>query len=509
MKKNLIFAGIGSAGTCISVDAMRPDEKILDSPLAGSWYEADPDRLRSQIQDWFRTAVPPENLTEDSIPSALIVPHAGYAYSGAVAASGYRILIGKKYDRVIIIGPSHRAELKNRLCIPAASGIRTPLGTVPLDRKALRSLAGHSFVLTNDQIHHDEHSVQIQLPFLQCALNDPFRIVPVIAGQLDPETVVRAARALSSLQTSSTLVVVSSDFTHFGRGFGYLPFRTNIADNLRKLDLGAFERIRTLDPAEFTRYLKDTGATICGEIPIRILMTMLPRGTETGLLKYATSADGNGDYSHCVSYLSGVAANGARRPSEDGGLPENDCRELLKIARESIDYAFKNHQIAPRGHFSARATQYSSREMGCFVTLKKDGELRGCIGEIEPFRPLYQAVADRAADSAFRDPRFPRLAPDEFRRVEIEISALTPARPVKSYLEIEIGRHGMTLTKDGHSAVFLPQVAVEQGWDLEETLSWLARKAGLAPDAWKEPGAEFTVFEAIVFRESDFRKPGK
>ena len=139
--------------------------------------------------------------------------------------------------------------------------------------------------------------------------------------------------------------------------------------------------------------------------------------------------------------------------------------------------------------------------MGAFVTLKTpEGELRGCIGEIEPYRPLYQAVTARACDAAFRDPRFPSLHPGEFQGIRIEISALTPAKPVKSWREIVLGKHGMTLEKDGHFAVFLPQVATEQGWTLEETLTYLSRKAGLPPDAWRT-GAEFTVFEAVVFSE--------
>ena len=137
------------------------------------------------------------------------------------------------------------------------------------------------------------------------------------------------------------------------------------------------------------------------------------------------------------------------------------------------------------------------------MTLNIGDNLRGCIGEIEPFRELYQAVTARAVDSAFRDPRFPQLSPEELRRVTIEISALTPAKPVASWKEIVIGKHGMTITKNGRSAVFLPQVAPEQGWDLAETLTYLSRKAGLAEDAWKMPDAKFTVFEAIVFHEKN------
>ena len=172
-------------------------------------------------------------------------------------------------------------------------------------------------------------------------------------------------------------------------------------------------------------------------------------------------------------------------------------------------YAFQNRKSPVPTHFSAQATEHMKQKAGCFVTLKIGDDLRGCIGEITPLRSLYQAVTARACDSAFRDPRFPQLTLGEFRTVEIEISALTPAKPINSWKEIEIGKHGMTITKDGHSAVFLPQVATEQGWTLEETLSHLSRKAGLMPDAYKAKDAVFTVFEAVVFCESDFSDNGQ
>ena len=512
MKNNLIFAGLGLASSCISVSAMVPEDKIIGSSLAGVWYEADPVKLKGQISRWVESARLPKNLTSEK-PIALIAPHAGYAYSGPVAAYGLKALNGQKYDRVIIMGPSHRVYMKNQICLPSADALRTPLGIVRIDRESVRRLARLDFVRQDDRTHYDEHSVQIQLPLLQCALGSSFSVIPIITGQLDAEAVRKTAQALLPFITPSTLVVVSSDFTHFGRNFNYMPFRDNFAENLRKLDLGAFERIRTGRAADFAAYIAETGATICGEGPIRIMLEMLSPAHAVTLLKYATSSDESRDYSHCVSYVSGLVTGAWNTVDEKAAalaeLPEEDRRILLKMARDSIAYVFENRKATPSEFFRDRATDAVKKIMGCFVTLKINDDLRGCIGEIEPRRPLYKAVTERAVDSAFRDPRFPQLTLGEFSRVEIEISAFTPSRPVNSWQEIEIGRHGMTITKDGRSAVFLPQVAPEQGWDLEQTLTYLSRKAGLPGDAWRSPDARFTVFEAIVFRESDFRKSGK
>lgn len=510
-KKNLVFAGIGLASSCISVNALGGAEpKILESTLAGSWYEANPARLRKEIDAWMAKASLPSG-GKPSGPIALIQPHAGYAYSGHVAAFGAKAVAGRKYDRVIILGPTHRVYLRNKICLPQADGMGTPLGTVEIDQAFVREFRNLPFVMSDDSVIQGEHSVQIQLPFLQASLAEGFKIVPIVVGQLDSEYAKKIAQSIASGLTPSTLVVVSSDFTHFGRNFDYVPFRDNIPEQLRKLDLGAFELIRDKNCAKFSKYLAETGATICGEAPIRILLEMLPDNADVRLLKYATSADENGDYSHSVSYVSAVvdgkwepAAKPVAKPAENDSLTDSEKKTLLAIARESIEYVFKNRKTAPSGYFADRFTENMKKKMGCFVTLKIGEELRGCIGEIQPSRELCRAVVDRAVDSAFRDPRFRQLTPEELRSVEVEISALTPPKPVSSYKEIVIGKHGMTLTMDGRSAVFLPQVAPEQGWNLEETLTYLSRKAGLPPDAWKSPDASFTVFEAIVFKESDY-----
>lgn len=504
MKLSQFAAGL--ATSCITVNAMQPDAKILSSSLAGSWYDANPARLRSKILKWVDEAKLPDGLP-DTPPIAVIQPHAGYEYSGPTAAHALKVLKGRKYDTVFILGPSHRIYLRNQICIPKAAGLQTPLGVTETDQSILNNLSRYPFAVTDDQAHYDEHSVQIQLPLLQSVLERGFKIVPVIVGQLDAATIQKIAGVLAKLITPKTLVVISSDFTHFGRAFDYTPFRSDFAENLKKLDLGAFDLIQKKDCSAFQKYIEDTRATICGETPIRLLLQMLPEEAKVSLLHYTTSSANSGDYSHCVSYVSGLVSGNWKQKKQDPNdfLTDADKITLLQMARNSIQYVFTNRKATPDREFSDLANENIRKKMGCFVTLNLNHDLRGCIGEIEAYRPLYEAVTGRAVDAAFRDPRFQQLQPSEFKRIEIEISALTPSHPVSSWKEIIIGKHGMTLTKDGRSAVFLPQVAPEQGWTLEETLTYLARKAGLPPDAWRAEDAKFTVFEAIVFRESDYQ----
>ena len=224
---------------------------------------------------------------------------------------------------------------------------------------------------------------------------------------------------------------------------------------------------------------------------------MKPDSFESTLFRYCTSADdGSGDR-RFVCYLS----CGIKAVFEDDVLSAADKQKLLSFARRAIRAKFDTGKSPAPQTYREETSEGMRMKMGAFVTLNSpDGNLRGCIGEIEPYRPLYEAVTARACDAAFRDPRFFPLREGEFDAVRIEISALTPPKSIDDWRKIVIGKHGMTVTKHGRSAVFLPQVAPEQGWTLEETLSHLCRKAGLQADDYKS-GATFTVFEAIVFSE--------
>jgi len=471
---------------------------ILKSELGGHWYLDDPQHLAHEINTYLN-AVHPEPV-EKLI--ALILPHAGYRYSGMVAAHGIKLLEGRNIKRVIVMGPSHRVAMLESVSIPDASHIETPLGLVPLDREAISNLWKHEGFESHARAHQGEHSVQIELPFLQQVLDD-FTLIPIVCGQLTANSAAKIGKQLLPLLNEETLFVISTDFTHYGRSFDYVPFEDKIKHRIHELDMGAFDLIRERNQEGFIDYVETTGATICGIGPLSILLSILSDGASVDLLKYENSGDLTDDWSHCVSYISAAVSGHWKKSDKPSGatdskgdLTDADKAYLLAVARHRIAAKFSKRAAPPRGHISMAMQE----EMGAFVTLHKHGQLRGCIGEIFPRRSLFDAVEEQAVNAAFHDPRFPTLREDELLDIDIEISALTPPRKIDSYEEIEIGRHGIVLSQQMQSAVFLPQVATEQGWGRETALSYLAEKAGLMSDAWKTD-CEFHVFEAIVFGE--------
>ena len=491
-------------GACAREEEAVMDKTYLDSTLAGAWYDAKPSRLKAELDEYLR------NAQVDADPSvfAVVVPHAGYAYSGPCAAVGAKALAARPdVHRVVVLGFSHRVRLSNRISVPAReTHYRSPLGETPLDTAALAELLKNPLFADVPETRLGENSVEMQLPLLQAALEGrDWTLVPITLGQLDAGARGQAAEALRPLMDDRTALVVSSDFTHYGPNFGYVPFRTNVAENLRQLDGGAMEKILAGDPDGFAAYCEDTGATICGQDAIGVLLRMLPRPFRARELAYDTSGRRTGDFGNSVSYaaLAFYRDGKARKPESPAkqGFSAADRKALLALARQTLEHAFKGRKPTSLQDLGVTPTPAMNATMGGFVTLTIDGDLRGCIGEIFPRRALAEVVFDHALDAAFNDPRFPPLAASELPKVRIEISALTPPAPVASYRDIEIGKHGMVLELGNRSAVFLPQVASEQGWDLATTLTHLSHKAGLRPDAWQDPRARFTVFEAIVFHE--------
>ena len=470
--------------------------RVLPSSIAGSWYPADPEALR-QLLKRESAALPP--VPEGApVPNLLILPHAGYLYSAATALHGIRRLQGAHFSRVVVLAPSHRCAIRDRLVAPESAAVATPFGDIPLDEEALTRLGRALPLVRSDAVHAGEHAAQIEYPLLQYGLVD-FRLVPLIVGDFSDSGRSRAAAALRTILDRDTLLVISSDFTHYGASFGFTPFDGQAAAEVRKLDLAAFDAIRKLDAPGFAALLRRTGATICGYQPLLLLLQTVPADTRFELLHYTNSAERTGESAEFVCYL--CAAGYARWPEPESLTPAEQ-EFLLNLARRTIEYAFAHHRKLPETEYAAELTAGLRQPRGCFVTLNtRDGELRGCIGEIEARRPLAQAVVERALDAAFGDPRFLPVTPEEWPELRLEISVLTPPHPVADWSEIELGRHGIILEKAGRGAVFLPQVAPEQHWDLATTLTQLSRKAGLPPDAWRE-GARFSVFEALVFHES-------
>ncbi|MHC4355877.1 MAG: AmmeMemoRadiSam system protein B [Planctomycetota bacterium] len=498
-------------------EALEPQAKAISEPMPKSvlrsqlarvgWYTARPDALNRQIEELFEKAQvePIENVV------ALILPHAGYSYSGSIAAKGLKTT-DRKYKRIVVIGPSHSVPMEEILSVPRVTHYETPLGEVPLDVEFINKLLEYSVFRNVPQAHElgrrgQEHSVQIELPLLQHSRTD-FKFVPIVAGQCSHETITKAGKILRSLVDQDTLVIASSDFVHYGPSFGYVPFDKDLREQIRKLDIGAYEHIERLDCKGFLDYKQRTRATICGYVPVAVLLAMLGEPTEAKLIEYATSGEMGGDFTNSVSYLS-IAFSGTwsdHAPVEpqtnDPNLTESDRKQLLALARRTMDFCLERRRIPDASELGVAISDAMRCPRAAFVTLRKEHVLRGCIGDIFPQKPLYKSVIQNAINACFNDTRFPQVSKDECKDITIEISALTAPAPVASADEIRIGTDGVVLNKDGHSAVFLPQVATEQGWDIDQTLTQLSLKAQLPGDAWKQ-GAGFLVFQADVFGESE------
>lgn len=492
--------GLGQATKGIEIGK----ELVLQSRLAGTWYPQDAAQLREQINPLFEKANPQplDNVI------ALILPHAGYMYSGQTAAMGLKTL-RKNYSRIVVIGPSHNPYLamEDVLSVPMVTHYETPLGRVALDTEFINQLLKDPAFQSIPGVHEDEHSVQIEVPLLQCC-QENFKLVPIVAGTCSPQQIRRVAAILSSLLDQETLVIASSDFTHYGPRYGYVPFKEDVPEQLEKLDAGAYERIAAINCQGFLEYRQRTGTTICGYVPIAILLAMLDKSTQAHLVYQTNSGKIMGDFQNAVGYLS-VAFCGKwqvqSRAEPVGGtveLTEQDKQRLLVLARGSLQHYLDKQQVPDAADVNVGLTAAMTQPAAAFVTLKKNSMLRGCIGDIFAQRPLYKSVIINAILAGLKDSRFPPVTRPECEQITIEISVLTRPEPAESADKIRVGVDGVVLSKNGHRAVFLPHVATEQGWDRAQMLSQLSLKAGLPADAWKQ-GAEFLVFQAVVFGEKD------
>ncbi|MBQ6136201.1 MAG: AmmeMemoRadiSam system protein B [Kiritimatiellae bacterium] len=474
----------------------------LESAIAGSWYPERAEDIRATADAWERRAAadPPRET-----PNVLVLPHAGWAYSGGTAWRAVRLVKGAKFSRVVLLAPSHRAWIANRLVAPDAEAVSTPLGEISIDSDFIDRLALVAPVVKNSKVHLAEHATQVEYPLLQLALGGGFQIVPLIAGSLGGDQMAMCARALSRMMDADTLLVISSDFTHYGDDFSYAPYGTGggreVRERVAAVDAEALSFIEKGDGDAFAANVRGTGATICGHVPIELALRAIPKGTSLSRVHYETSGDAEGDFTRFVCYA--AVAGRAAWPGEERHVLDAEARAfLLRVARKSMESAVKGVPYSvPRSSIPDAGSPLASK-MGAFVTLsdRATGALRGCIGEIMPMRPLVDAVAARAVDSALHDPRFMPVTERELSNLRVEVSALTPPKPVASWRDIVLGRDGMTLEKGDAFAVFLPQVAPEQAWDLPTTLSYLSQKAGLSPDAWRD-GAKFETFQAEVFHE--------
>jgi len=498
-------------------------EKVRKPARAGSWYPGSPSQLGSTVSGYLtraRSSLGAERLARIARPVGLVAPHAGYTYSGPTAGYAFCTLQGKTYRTVFVLGPAHRAMFRG-ISIPAFTHYETPSGKVEVDRSLCDKLLAKPPFTTHSPAHTAEHSVEIELPFLQQVLGKDFKFVPMVVGELNERGYEQAGQALKAVMDDRTLIVASSDFTHYGLAFGYIPFTQDVKENLRKLDEGAIQRILAKDWRGFLAYKQKTRATICGAGPIAILLACLQERSDVKgeKLFYTTSGAATGNYESSVSYASIVfyrseqpASTPEKQEKTPAPLPKptsstseltgEEQKALLRIARDALQLYLKQRKLLNPRQAGYEITSALERRAGVFVTLKRDGQLRGCIGYIIGMKPLCQAVVDNAINAATRDPRFREVTAQELPELVIEISVMSPLQKIDDPERVEVGKHGLYIIQGRNRGILLPQVATDQGWNRTQFLEGVCRKAGLPRDAWRK-GAQLSIFSAQVFSEEE------
>lgn len=540
----------------------HPTQKITPPPIIHqahlqNWYPPDPEQLKQEL-DYYLTYAQKDfslpALLHTSPVRAMIVPHAGYYYSGFCAATAYQALLdtsncschpescpelcrrvvsgskNKTISRVIVLSPSHTMFLRG-IALPDYTHYQTALGAIPLDTQALEDLKKNNNFQVVPQAHEPEHAIEVQLPFLQATIEN-FKLIPLVVGEFKESDYQDILKMLTKIITPETLIVVSSDFTHHGASYEYEMFKESIQANLQQLDGYALHTIGRQSYEQFNHMLNETGTTICGQNPIKLLLLLLESNAlgdvQAHITSYYTSPQtqliwGNDKKLHpqtlftsiddkrmstSVSYA-GVIFNQTQKniTSQEELFTQYEKKSLLHLARKTLENSFTpKDQHLPTHLLYPPLSPVLEMQAGAFVTLvKKSGELRGCIGQITSKSPLFQTVEAMARAAAFQDTRFNQVTKNELDNLVIDITVLSQPTKINSYKEIVLGKHGIVLNKQDAqgkiiaSSVFLPQVPPAQRWDLITTLEQLSLKAGLDRHAWQE--CSFEVFEGFEIKE--------
>ena len=423
--------------------------------------------------------------------AALIVPHAGYYFSGNVAAAAYMAIDTKKrYKRIFLLGPSHHEWLNGASVNTEADYYATPLGNVKVDHETAINLTKADSIFTyHRSAHAKEHCLEVQLPFLQRRLGDVPPIVPIIISTNDYYKLKRMADVLRPYFTDDNLFIISSDFSHYP---SYEDACEVDAKTGKAIETGNVDEFIATIEANANSGKRNLATSACGEFAIVTLMLMMDGQYDVKHLMYQNSGDiDDYDHSRVVGYHSFVIL---RRDNTGFTLSDDEKKTLKGIAFQSIKDSLDGKPIAQQ---AIRSSILNSK-CGAFVSLHKFGRLRGCIGHFGEDYPLHEIVAKMAYAAAFEDPRFMPVTSDELADIDIEISVLTPMRRIRSIDEFQLHRHGIYIKKGFRSGTFLPQVADEVNWTKEEFLGHCAQdKAGIGWDGWRD--AELYVYEAIVF----------
>ena len=465
---------------------------VRPATQANRFYTGNPEELSQEVDSFL--ALHSSRTTYQNV-AALIVPHAGYYFSGNVAASAYMTLNPKKsYKRIFLLGPSHHEWLNGASVNSKVDYYATPLGNVKVDRETAQQLIDADSVFSyKAAAHAQEHCLEVQLPFLQRRLDEVPPIVPIIISTNDYSKLKRMAEMLRPYFTDDYLFIISSDFSHYPSYEDAYEVDTKTG---KAIETGDVEQLIATIENNADSGKRNLATSACGEFPIITLMLMLNHNYEIKHLMYQNSGDiDNHDHSRVVGYHA-FAFLRKQISETEFTLTDADKKQLKEIALQSIKDSLDSKPIA-RPTLHSQLSILNSK-CGAFVSLHKYGRLRGCIGHFGEDYPLHEIVAEMARAAAFEDPRFTPVTREELDDIDIEISVLTPMRRIQSIDEFELHRHGIYIRKGFRSGTFLPQVADEVNWTKEEFIGHCSQdKAGLGWDGWRD--AELYVYEAIVF----------
>ena len=497
-----LFAGLAGC----HLQGQHGLEKVRPAGVAGSFYPAEPAALTAMM-DTMLAQVPAETIDGQIV--AAVAPHAGYPYSGPVAAYTYAALRGRGFKRVVVIAPSHY-EAFDFTSVYDGDGYATPLGVVPVDRAFIQKLVKmNSSIQLSERGHKAtaqgaEHALEVQLPWLQRVLGN-FTLVPIIMGDQSYESSRALGVALAKLihdeekargketpaREGETLILASSDLSHY--------HTYNEAERIDHKTLGA---LQVWDYLNMSRNFETRVWEACGGAPIVTAMITAERlgANDARVLRYANSGDTAGDHSRVVGYSADIFVKTphAKVAETPFTLTNEEKTELLALARKSVESA-----VGQRTRYESGApnSELLNQERGAFVTLMEDGDLRGCIGYTSPREPLYLTVRDTAAFAALRDPRFHPVSALELPKLQYEISVLSPMKRVLDQNEIQVGRDGLLMMNGNYEGLLLPQVPIEQGWNRERFLEETCVKAGMKRDCWSSEDTDIFRFTAVVFGE--------
>ncbi len=497
--KILVFVLISILAT---METYSQNQAVDRQPIAaGRFYQADKETLQKDLSRMFNSC---KKYNENKNVRAIISPHAGYVYSGKIAASAFSVIPENSvFKNIFIIASSHVMAFDGASVYNTGDYI-TPMGKVKVNRDIANKLKNENKVFNFPTTSHiQEHSIEVQLPFIQYYFKEVPPVIPIIIGTENEKTIKKIAEILRPWFTPDNLFIISSDFSHYPAYNDAVEY-----DKLTAISISAN------NPAIFLKTLKDNSekkipglvTSMCGWTSGLTLLYLTEGNNQLEIKPVDYSNSGDSPYGGKIEVVGynaiavfekkGSPAN--NKTGKEFSFTDKETSQLFEIVNNTIKSGLNNEKI-PVIDESTIPPKFMT-PMGAFVTLKIDGALKGCIGRFISSDPLYKVVQASALSSAFEDPRFSPLTKEEFEKTDIEITVLGPLSKINDINEIVLGKHGLYIKKDFRSGTMLPQVAIENNWTVEEFLGYTSReKAGLGWDGWKD--AEIFIYEGIVLED--------